>query len=297
MRYVRFHPDHIDDEPISEDAKEEFRTWYTTAERARRDAVTEYETTGEVPVETQQIWRAHKKWLLRNKFGNKCAYCEKSLTDIPTAAEHWRPKRAITGSRDHPGYFWLAYSWFNLLPSCDMCNSYAGKKNQFPITGERVFRVTLGPGEREQLKSPADAIESASQPGEYYLGPLDLDDREGPLLLHPYIDQDSAAHLDFTPKGRVEPKTTKGRQSMIVFDLHREQLNTLRSATADRLRRSLIVRYVDRVELSNMDKQVALDEAESELIRMIDERTPFSVASLVMLKKIAARERAFLTED
>jgi hypothetical protein len=32
-------------------------------------------------------------------------------------------------SVEHPGYFWLAYHWKNLLPSCAFCNAHLGKKS------------------------------------------------------------------------------------------------------------------------------------------------------------------------
>lgn len=54
----------------------------------------------------------------------KCCYCEVPL-DANSEVEHWRPK-----SR----YYWLAYSWSNLLLSCGFCNKT--KLNQFPLEDE-----------------------------------------------------------------------------------------------------------------------------------------------------------------
>ena len=51
----------------------------------------------------------------------KCAYCEKNLLDAPKHIEHYRPKDT---------YYWLAYSWDNLLLSCGSCNSSKGTKFQ-----------------------------------------------------------------------------------------------------------------------------------------------------------------------
>jgi uncharacterized protein (TIGR02646 family) len=115
-------------------------------------------------------------------FGGKCAYCE-SFYDAtqPTAIEHFRPKGAvmIDGKRKPPGYWWLASSWENLLPSCTDCNSprrqdfpggmpvTAGKANAFPLPTEK--RRAIRPGEER---------------------------RERPLLLHPYFD-DPEEHLEF----------------------------------------------------------------------------------------------------
>jgi hypothetical protein len=93
----------------------------------------------------QRIWTAFKKWLLKYKFHNKCAYCETKAVQFYADAEHYRPKASVqVRERDselrpavcalpleggkaremkHPGYFWLAYNWRNLLPACKRCNS------------------------------------------------------------------------------------------------------------------------------------------------------------------------------
>jgi uncharacterized protein (TIGR02646 family) len=50
---------------------------------------------------------------LRNLYNDKCVFCE-SCIEL-SAVEHFRPK-AI--------YYWLAYSWDNLLLICTNCNSH-----------------------------------------------------------------------------------------------------------------------------------------------------------------------------
>lgn len=57
----------------------------------------------------------------------KCAYCEKKLLDSPKHIEHYRPKSI---------YYWLAYSWDNLLLSCGNCNSAKG--NRFKTLNAQV---------------------------------------------------------------------------------------------------------------------------------------------------------------
>lgn len=49
----------------------------------------------------------------------KCAFCEQKLLDSPKHIEHYRPK-AI--------YYWLSYSWDNLLLACGSCNSSKGDR-------------------------------------------------------------------------------------------------------------------------------------------------------------------------
>lgn len=57
----------------------------------------------------------------------KCAYCEQKLLDAPKHIEHYRPKDI---------YYWLAYSWDNLLLCCGSCNSAKGKR--FATTNTKV---------------------------------------------------------------------------------------------------------------------------------------------------------------
>lgn len=72
-------------------------------------------------------FRAYKgddvRHTLEALFHGKCAYCE-SRYDVsgPVDIEHFRPKGGVDGVKGHPGYWWLAADWKNLLPSCLDCN-------------------------------------------------------------------------------------------------------------------------------------------------------------------------------
>ena len=292
MRYLPFDPWNLDAEGLSDAEKAEFRSWRKRAKAAAEQAVKEYEDIGEPSEETQEIWRNHKKWLLRNKFNNKCAYCEKNLSDIPTDAEHWRPKRRITGVQtdEHPGYFWLAYSWRNLLPACSMCNFYDGKKNQFPTSNSHIFRRRLTEAERAQLIRPDEAIESTKEPGVWYLGAEDLDALEEPLLLHPYIDKDPTEHLEFGPDGTVKGLTPKGEQSILVFALDREDLATDRFSAEEDTETGL--RFLMSFALRNgRSRQESLEEAAARVADNLDERSPFSAAKLAALARAVESQR------
>ena len=85
-------------------------------------------------------------------FHGKCAYCESFYSSTqPMDVEHFRPKGAVAEDDEHPGYYWLAATWENLLPSCIDCNRQRnqfdvvegetislGKKDRFPIGGTRA---------------------------------------------------------------------------------------------------------------------------------------------------------------
>ena len=123
---------------------------------------------------------------LERLFHGKCAYCE-SRYDItgPVDIEHYRPKKGVEGEPDHPGYWWLAGEWENLLPSCLDCNRRryqatvtdfvsvsavldaalrtgfsplkTGKETSFPITGSRL-RTEPSPGDRERVLKAEQAL-------------------------------------------------------------------------------------------------------------------------------------------
>ena len=125
----------------------------------------------------------------------------------------------IDGKRKPPGYWWLASSWENLLPSCTDCNSprrqdfpggmpaTAGKANAFPLPTEK--RRGHRPGEERQ---------------------------ERPLLLHPYFDEPKD-HLEFVwdigpvEDGHIRPRrngsgreSVRGRATIDVCALQRLRL-------------------------------------------------------------------------
>jgi uncharacterized protein (TIGR02646 family) len=65
----------------------------------------------------------------------KCCYCEDRLQDDRWEhVEHFRPKaeaRRDSSSAPEPGYWWLTWTWGNLLFSCIRCN--AAKGSDFPL--------------------------------------------------------------------------------------------------------------------------------------------------------------------
>ncbi len=192
------------------------------------------------------IWTEFKERLLKSVFGDKCAYCESgNPVRWSVQVEHFRPKGEVSFRTeedgplhvattsdpdekeiDHPGYFWLAYNWRNLLPCCAHCNSGKGKNTQFPIaTGKRyIFLRKLTPANGDEY---ARAIPSPTWKGMYYPAPEDLDRLEDPQLINPYIHKPSE-HIVFGIKGVGTGITPKGEHSMNVFNLRDEDLRQKR---------------------------------------------------------------------
>jgi len=119
---------------------------------------------------------------------HKCCYCERRTVPDHNDVEHYRPFDI---------YWWLAWTWTNLLFACAACNRKGGKLDQFPLA---VGSVTLAfPGQ---------------PPGE-----------ERPLLVDPTVE-DPREHVRFAklPTGRWAPigVTDRGQATVAILDLSRD---------------------------------------------------------------------------
>ena len=307
MRYVPFDPKQLDGqekiewEKLEEDgrtARDELIASYH--EVRAKDPVNKPKLTFKTPV-----YSAFKNHIKDKLFHGKCAYCEIEISGYHPEAEHYRPKNGVTiknkagklekiqatyedgRQRPHPGYFWLAYDWYNLVPSCHFCNADAeGKKakgNQFP----------LSPGKSHQLycKDGADQKEKPIPLGVDNLNMLDsqeLDALEEPLLLHPYRDEDMTQHLDFDSMGMIIAKTEKGKATRDLCLLDREELNTKRRKT-QRTHYFKVLRdaahWMEKLGDEDKGWEKALSEAKAE----VGPETEFSSAVLARLENIGPR--------
>jgi hypothetical protein len=185
------------------------------------------------------VWKGFRNWLKDNAFNGKCAYCETRITAFTPHAEHFRPKGRVQDLKpnanddtlefvkivdedgeeiEHPGYFWLAYHWQNLLPSCEFCNTAGSKGNIFPTDNSHIGVKRLAVPEVDELLERIRQSPKAADV--YYLQPGDLDRLEGRLLLHPYYDNPEE-HLFFDVEGRANPwkNSKQGEKSRKYYNL------------------------------------------------------------------------------
>lgn len=197
------------------------------------------------------------KWLAKNVFAGKCAYCETKLEKIPDL-EHYRPKHSpvpatttdhLNQQIPHPGYFWLAFNRENLLPSCHPCNEEKGR--EFPVTKTHVYLWRANP---TKLTKPVPSPYS----GFYYLDPKDLDQLENPLLLNPYRDQ-PRSHLVFDLHGKVQHLTQRGKRTIEVLELNR--LAPFRREAAVNLAYKLAYEVAAKVAARIPEDRLKLSEA------------------------------------
>jgi uncharacterized protein (TIGR02646 family) len=163
------------------------------------------------------------KACLREISSGKCAYCEYPLTRTDLNVEHYRPKARVYERDDHPGYYWLAYEWDNLLPACQHCNQL---RSDPPILGNLGRTRARGKGDKFPL---ADEQFRA-------FSPADQMSKEEPLLINPALE-DPSEHITFDPLGKPIGRTEKGITSIEVYNLDTMLLNRARRETIRRMAR------------------------------------------------------------
>jgi uncharacterized protein (TIGR02646 family) len=154
---------------------------------------------------------------LRDAQHGKCAFCESKVAHVAHGdVEHFRPKGGFCqrkrGPLERPGYYWLAYTWENLLFACQLCNQ-RHKKNHFPL---------LNPAKR--ARSHRDAVAD-----------------ERPAFIDP-ASEDPAASLSFREEVPF-PKNKRGTATIRALGLRRGPLNDARKERLDALRGNFVLAY------------------------------------------------------
>ena len=230
-----------------------FANWKNSAGKATKAAIADVKA-GRKPRFKAAIWAVLKEHL-QDLFFGKCAYCEARFQHVAFGdVEHFRPKAQVTEELSHPGYYWLAYTFENYLPSCQLCNQGEAKKNHFPVKGKRA-------------QSPADSLH-----------------QELALLLNPYQDK-PLEHLKFWPSqqaqtpGWVSPVDERGEHSVAVYDLNREAL--------------VEIRREEQINVRARFKQLLLEENSEGLkqftLDCIQGRRQFSAAAMAEIRDFYAK--------
>ena len=159
---------------------------------------------------------------LEKLFHGKCAYCESQLEETGWNVEHYRPKGRVAESQDHPGYYWLAYRWENLLPSCIPCNQRRQDKPSWddPIPGQTQGKLDQFP--------IADETKRATGPE------ADLK-QEQPLLFNPCIN-DFKAEFHYNQFGQIleENQSQRLKETIRICHLTRSRLRKKRTLVIKR---------------------------------------------------------------
>jgi len=135
-----------------------------------------------------KIYRKVKEQLLTS-YNNKCCYCESELSGAEI--EHYRPKS---------DYYWLVYSWDNLMPICSHCNKNKG--SNFKISSKTKTKIA---GIKDVLTAQGniDAYNAI----------------EKPKLLNPEKDKIKENTFIFDDEGKIKSNQPKNKRISFTIDL------------------------------------------------------------------------------
>lgn len=142
------------------------------------------------------------KQALGKLYHYKCSYCEKDVSDSYFHIEHFRPKSK---------YHWLAYSWDNLMISCETCNQE--KKDNFVFEGESI---SFDQNDLEHIHKLRD---------KYF-------EIQKPKFIHPEME-DIEADLIFSEKGEVDSNNPRVKHTIETCKLDRVNLTANRKKLFD----------------------------------------------------------------
>ena len=309
---------HIDFNPknLTVDQQDWWANWETRARAATTRVLKAWEASRMDPNDqtydnifnqqaTREVWGELKDWLLKNYFNDKCAYCETPMVRATMHAEHYWPKGRVTQNRkkvkivddagnesDHPGYFWLAFHWTNLLPACEWCNTVNGKRSEFPIPNTTYLSVLKKLTKEECDSLQEKLIQSSGFPDIFYFQPVDLALKEGRLLLHPYLD-DPRKSLMFDDFGKVIAKGNaeerlRGEWSIEVFNLNDPRIKAER-VKAQEEGKTIFDAIADyyRIDDDTLSRNDAKRKAKThrKIVRYLNGAAPYSAAVLHFLER------------
>jgi len=148
------------------------------------------------------------KQLLKTIYNKKCAYCEKSILDNTPPIEHYRPKSV---------YYWLAFSWDNLLLCCEECNR--SKSDKFEFNGDIAeFKDT-------DLQN-------------IHILTKNYNDSEKPKMINPEVE-DVESKLIFFENGKIDSNDERVKYTITTCKIDRPEANEKRKTEWDKFKKEL----------------------------------------------------------
>jgi hypothetical protein len=233
--------------------------WFTQAQTLKDQAIQE----GAAHIVGDHYKDLEVKAALEKLFHNKCAYCEGDpASEAPWDVEHYRPKGRVQENANHSGYYWLAYEWTNLLPSCVFCNQ---RRVDQPTFDEPIALPAAGKLDQFPL---ADETRRA-------MGPDDPLENEEPLLLNPCLDQDCESRFRYDILGEIFSADDADQRAVKTIEI----CNLKRRRLRDARRKEIVLmisflKLYEQVMTSNNATTIALAQAALDAF-LVDER-PFA---------------------
>ncbi len=254
----------------------DWKGWLKRCQAAREKAIQDYEKNGSIEIDSGLYSEMKNRYFLNvdGPFRGKCAYCEQQIArDQYGDIDHYRPKKGVTDENDrvinitvngeersHPGYYWLAYEWTNMLPSCQFCNrpfsgrtgdETLGKRNRFPV----VSGHAIEPGEEKQ---------------------------EEPLLINPTVD-DPAEHFSCDNTGVLILLTEKAKVTDKILALNDRSLAEQRQNVYQANTAKAMIAIINIVQGGNYQNEI------SELKKSYSGSTAFTIAARAAINEVDIR--------
>jgi uncharacterized protein (TIGR02646 family) len=238
---------------------------------------------------------------LREMFHGKCAYCESKIAGSQdTDVEHYRPKMGVTEADKagihHPGYWWLAMRWENLVLSCQHCNQSRSYHVIIPddLETEEDLRKFL----ERKTKTTAGKLNAFPTEGNLWVtteaGDLTT---ERPLILNP-VDMDPGEHLDWvlfegastvrardgSPAGEVTRNILGLNRRWLEEDrrIHLLEMRRLRNRLIDKLNKWL---EAETPEIASIYRTMANEDIE-ELVARTEKNQLFAGMARAFLELV-----------
>ena len=242
------------------------------------------------------------KLALHRLFKGKCAYCETPYqASQPVDVEHYRPKGQLEDDPHHPGYWWLAARWDNLLPSCIDCNRRRGQVTATLGMTLQDLETALACGDTEPL-GKRDAFPTRDR----VWARAEADDvgEEKPLLIDP-TRIDPASHIVWALESEISmvvpvvddggSQSDQGVASIHVYGLNRmglvqERTNLLRELSQ---RAARIEKLIDVAEESGgelTDKlHLLVDGLVSDMVAMTGSDRRYSALASAFVERFKSK--------
>lgn len=272
MRYIDINKIKIPD-GWEKRAEEALREIENLPEQERKEAI----------YKKEKLWQELKKSLAELSH-RKCWYCETKENRSDNHVDHFRPKNNVKDT-NHPGYWWLAFSWENYRYSCTFCNSrrkdtesgtVGGKGDHFPLLDES-----------KRCCNKSDNL-----------------NKEKPLLLDPVKPRDPGL-IWFDQDGKAVPKYTeadneiafkRAEKSIELYHLNYCRLKETRIELYRRIKE--LINQGDE-SFNNSDRtgtsgDVTLDKIFGELIKYISEESEYTAAAKTFLLGYRDKDRDWI---
>jgi 5-methylcytosine-specific restriction endonuclease McrA len=187
----------------------------------------------------------------------KCCYCESVFEATSYGeVEHYRPKGVISpkkkGRKIHPGYYWLAYEWNNLLYICKRCNR--NKSYYFPLEDDSM-----------RARNHNENIAN-----------------ESPLFVKPSID-DPLMHISFR-EDAIFGLTVKGKMTIEYLKLDRIGLFESRRESLEAFHAFI---NIAKITFNNTQQKELYDDAISHIKKRLLPSSAFSAMKSIYFSKFS----------